>query len=79
MDVKKHGTWRVSTEGNVDGSMPMRVLGVYTGTIEEIAMSLSREAEYFLYFQEDTTAPDPAPPHGSVRIRYGGEFANLEW
>jgi len=67
-----HGLWRVTTEGDCEGRST-KSLGVFEGSIDEIAKSLARECFYTLRFtrvesREIPAAEVPAPKSVSVSL-----------
>lgn len=46
-----YGIWEVTTNGDCEGRTS-KVLGIFEGHIDDIALSLSDEAVFYLYFKE---------------------------
>ena len=51
------GKWVVSTEDDQEGKSPHRQLGTHTGYIDEIALKLSGEVMYSIYFKKYVPIP----------------------
>lgn len=70
--VSPFGTWKVTTEGDVEGKTTQD-LGTYTGYIDEIALWLADRCYYSLQFQ--TVKPESvrigAPTRKQVNISLG--------
>ena len=64
-----YGTWRVRTEGDVEGRT-IADLGTFTGFVDEIALYLSNKCYYSLEFKkcEDIKQFNPTGLDVSVRI-----------
>ncbi len=62
------GTWKVTTEGDVEGRSTTD-LGVHTGHIDEIAQSLGARCFYSLRFSPFSPTPAPAEPEDKKPVR----------
>ena len=66
-----YGTWRVTTEGDVEGRS-ITQLGTYEGHLDEIAKKLSSQAFYSLHFKKTdpvTELPEPERERPEVSVQ----------
>lgn len=64
-----YGTWLVSTEGDVEGRTT-KVLGCFTGYVDEIALHLADKCYYTLEFKIQGNPVKYIPKRQSVNVRF---------
>lgn len=69
--MESYGTWRVSTEADVEGRS-MKNLGDFTGHIDEIALHLADQCYYTLWFERIEPITTFVPKETSVSISIKG-------
>lgn len=62
-----YGTWKVTTEGDVEGRS-ISYLGTFTGFIDEIALHLADKCFYSLRFEKTETVKEYKPKADSVNV-----------
>ena len=73
-ELKRYGTWSVTTEGDVEGRT-IRHLGVFTGNFDEIALYLAKDSYYGLKFASVPPSPQTFEP---TRTKVKIELVGLE-
>ena len=64
-----YGTWRVTTEGDVEGRS-VKELGTYTGYVDEIALHLSDRVYYSLTFTRSEDVGEYVQKNDSVSVQF---------
>lgn len=74
-----YGTWRVTTEGDVEGRST-RQLGTYEGHIDEVARALSDKAYYSLNFKKvDPVIELPVPKRKLEKVSVQLDIDSKTW
>lgn len=68
MTNQAHGTWQVTTEGDVEGRT-IKNLGTFTGYVDEIALYLADKCYYTLEFKRVALVKEFKPTKSVVNIR----------
>jgi len=64
-----HGTWSVTTEGDVEGRS-VRQLGTFTGFVDEIALHLADKCYYSLTFKKIEPVKEFTPKKEKVHVQF---------
>lgn len=68
--INPFGIWQVSTEGDEEGKT-IKILGVYTGFVDKIALALANKAYYSLLFKRvNSKVLDKTPKANKVSIAF---------
>lgn len=67
-----YGTWLVSTEGDVEGKTT-KMLGTFTGWVDEIALHLADQCFYSLEFRKEEPIDEYVPKKESVDVSFSND------